>query len=155
MKQVTIYTDGACSGNPGPGGWGAILMYGAHKRELSGGEADTTNNRMELLAVIIGLAALRFEGSNVTIYSDSKYVVDAVEKRWVFGWEKKGFAGKKNPDLWSRFLRSYRRHKVRFVWVKGHADTVENNRCDQLAVAAANDRAHLLEDTGYVPGSGE
>ena len=155
MKELTIYTDGACSGNPGPGGWGAVLIYGSFRKELSGACADTTNNRMELLAVIIGLAALRFEGSNVTIYSDSKYVVDAVTKGWVFGWERKGFAGKKNPDLWSRFLRSYRRHKVRFVWVKGHADTVENNRCDQLAVAAANDRAHLLEDTGYVPGSGE
>ena len=155
MKKVTIYTDGACSGNPGPGGWAAVLQYGDKTRELSGGEAQTTNNRMELLAVCVALEMLKFEGSDVTIYSDSKYVVDAVEKRWVFGWEKKGFAGKKNPDLWSRFLRSYRRHKVRFVWVKGHADTVENNRCDQLAVAAANDRAHLLEDTGYVPGSGE
>ena len=159
MKQVEIYTDGACSGNPGPGGWGAVLRYRfngkVYEKELSGGDASTTNNRMELLAVCVALEMLKFEGSDVTIYSDSKYVVDAVEKRWVFGWEKKGFAGKKNPDLWSRFLRSYRRHNVRFVWVKGHADTVENNRCDQLAVAAANDRAHLLEDTGYVPGSGE
>ena len=159
MKQVEVYTDGACSGNPGPGGWGAVLRYRfdgkVYEKELSGGDASTTNNRMELLAVCVALEMLKFEGSDVTIYSDSKYVVDAVEKRWVFGWEKKGFAGKKNPDLWSRFLRSYRRHKVRFVWVKGHADTVENNRCDQLAVAAANDRAHLLEDTGYVPGSGE
>ena len=159
MKQVEVYTDGACSGNPGPGGWGAVLRYRfdgkVYEKELSGGDASTTNNRMELLAVCVALEMLKFEGSDVTIYSDSKSVVDAVEKRWVFGWEKKGFAGKKNPDLWSRFLRSYRRHKVRFVWVKGHADTVENNRCDQLAVAAANDRAHLLEDTGYVPGSGE
>ena len=159
MKQVEVYTDGACSGNPGPGGWGAVLRYRfngkVYEKELSGGDDSTTNNRMELLAVCVALEMLKFEGSDVTIYSDSKYVVDAVEKRWVFGWEKKGFAGKKNPDLWSRFLRSYRRHKVRFVWVKGHADTVENNRCDQLAVAAANDRAHLLEDTGYVPGSGE
>ena len=155
MRTVTIYTDGACSGNPGPGGWGAILSYKGAEKELSGGAARTTNNRMELLAVCVALEMLKFEGSDVTIYSDSKYVVDAVEKRWVFGWEKKGFAGKKNPDLWTRFLRSYRRHNVRFVWVKGHADTVENNRCDQLAVAAANDRAHLLEDTGYVPGNGE
>ena len=159
--KVTIYTDGAARGNPeGPGGYGTILQYvdqkgNLHEKELSGGYIKTTNNRMELLAVCVALEMLKFEGSDVTIYSDSKYVVDAVEKRWVFGWEKKGFAGKKNPDLWSRFLRSYRRHKVRFVWVKGHADTVENNRCDQLAVAAANDRAHLLEDTGYVPGSGE
>lgn len=153
--NITIYTDGAASGNPGPGGYGVVLMAGPHRKELSEGFRRTTNNRMELLAVIIGLATLRFEGSNVTIYSDSKYVVDAVEKRWVFGWEKKGFAGKKNPDLWMRFLRSYRRHHIRFVWVKGHADTVENNRCDQLAVAAANDRAHLIEDTGYTPADNE
>ena len=158
--KVIVYTDGSSRGNPGPGGYGAVLRYTApsgklHTLELSRGYDRTTNNRMELLAVCVALEMLKFEGSDVTIYSDSKYVVDAVEKRWVFGWEKKGFAGKKNPDLWSRFLRSYRRHKVRFVWVKGHADTVENNRCDQLAVAAANDRAHLLEDTGYVPGSGE
>ena len=125
MPEITIYTDGSALGNPGPGGYGAVLISGRFRKEVSQGY--------------------------VTIYSDSKYVVDAVEKRWVFGWEKKGFAGKKNPDLWSRFLRSYRRHKVRFVWVKGHADTVENNRCDQLAVAAANDKAHLSEDTGYEP----
>ena len=111
----------------------------------------TTNNRMELMAVCVALEALKFDGCDVTIYSDSKYVVEAVNQRWVFGWEKKGFAGKKNPDLWMRFLRIYRRHNVRFVWVKGHADTVENNRCDQLAVAAANDKAHLSEDTGYEP----
>ena len=159
MPAITIYTDGSALGNPGPGGWGAVLRYRfngkVYEKELSGGDDSTTNNRMELLAVCVALEMLKFEGSDVTIYSDSKYVVDAVEKRWVFGWEKKGFAGKKNPDLWTRFLRSYRRHNVRFIWVKGHADTVENNRCDQLAVAAANDRAHLLEDTGYVPGSGE
>ena len=155
MPEITIYTDGSALGNPGPGGYGAVLISGRFRKEVSQGYRLTTNNRMELLAVCVALEMLKFEGSDVTIYSDSKYVVDAVEKRWVFGWEKKGFAGKKNPDLWSRFLRSYRRHKVRFVWVKGHADTVENNRCDQLAVAAANDRAHLLEDTGYVPGSGK
>ena len=155
MPEITIYTDGSALGNPGPGGYGAVLISGRFRKEVSQGYRLTTNNRMELLAVCVALEMLKFEGSDVTIYSDSKYVVDAVEKRWVFGWAKKGFAGKKNPDLWSRFLRSYRRHKVRFVWVKGHADTVENNRCDQLAVAAANDRAHLLEDTGYVPGSGE
>ena len=155
MKQVEVYTDGACSGNPGPGGWGAVLRYRfdgkVYEKELSGGDASTTNNRMELTAVCAALEALKFEGSDVTVYSDSKYVVDAVTKGWVFGWEKKRFAGKKNPDLWMRFLRIYRRHNVRFVWVKGHADTVENNRCDQLAVAAANDKAHLSEDTGYEP----
>ena len=155
MKHIEIYTDGACSGNPGPGGWGAILRFRTaqkvYEKELSGGEANTTNNRMELMAVCVALEALKFDGSDVTVYSDSKYVVDAVTKGWVFGWEKKRFAGKKNPDLWMRFLRIYRRHNVRFVWVKGHADTVENNRCDQLAVAAANDKAHLSEDTGYEP----
>ena len=133
MPEITIYTDGSALGNPGPGGYGAVLISGRFRKEVSQGYRLTTNNRMELLAVCVALEMLKFEGSDVTIYSDSKYVVDAVEKRWVFGWEKKGFAGKKNPDLWSRFLRSYRRHKVRFVWVKGHADTVENNRCDQLA----------------------
>ena len=106
---------------------------------------------MELMAVCVVLEALKFDGSDVTVYSDSKYVVDAVTKGWLFSWVKKRFAGKKNPDLWMRFLRVYRHHNVRFVWVKGHADTVENNRCDQLAVAAANDKAHLLEDTGYEP----
>ena len=151
MKTVTIYTDGACSGNPGPGGWCAILEYQGREKMISGGEESTTNNRMELMAVCVALEALKFDGSDVTVYSDSKYVVDAVTKGWLFSWVKKRFAGKKNPDLWMRFLRVYRHHNVRFVWVKGHADTVENNRCDQLAVAAANDKAHLLEDTGYEP----
>ena len=105
---------------------------------------------MELMAVCVALEALKFDGTNVTLYSDSKYVVDAVNQRWVFGWERKGFSGKKNPDLWGRFLRVYRRHNVRFVWVKGHASTVENNRCDELAVAAANS-GRLLEDVGYRP----
>ncbi len=104
---------------------------------------------MELMAVCVGLEALKFENSEVTVYSDSKYVVDAVEKGWLFGWEKKGYKDKKNPDLWQRFLRIYRKHKVRFVWVKGHADNVENNRCDTLAVAAANKREAHLEDFGY------
>ena len=151
MPQITIYTDGSALGNPGPGGYGCVLLSGPHRKELSQGYRLTTNNRMELMAVCVALETLRFEGSDVTIYSDSKYVVDAIEKRWLFGWEKKGFAGKKTPDLWQRFLRVYRRHRVRFVWVKGHAETVENNRCDQLAVAAANDRARLLEDCGYRP----
>ncbi len=106
---------------------------------------------MELMAVCVALETLKFEGSDVTIYSDSKYVVDSVEKRWVFGWEKKGYVGKKNPDLWQRFLRIYRRHRVKFVWVKGHSSTVENNRCDELAVAAANNRAELTPDLGYRP----
>ena len=148
MADITIYTDGSALGNPGKGGFGAVLISGPYRREVSQGYRLTTNNRMELLAVIVALEMLKFEGSNVTLYSDSQYVVNAVEKGWVFGWERKGFAGRKNADLWIRFLRIYRKHHVRFVWVKGHADTVENNRCDQLAVAAAGG-AHLLEDTGY------
>lgn len=151
MPEIIIYTDGSALGNPGPGGYGIVLLSGPHRKELSQGYRLTTNNRMELLGVCVALEALKFEGSDVTVYSDSRYVVDAVEKRWVFGWVKKNFVGKKNPDLWMRFLRVYRLHRVRFVWVKGHAETVENNRCDQLAVAAANDRAHLLEDVGYQP----
>lgn len=147
---ITIYTDGSALGNPGKGGYGVVLISGPHRKELSAGFRLTTNNRMELMAVCVALETLKFEGSDVTIYSDSKYVVDAVSKGWVFGWEQKRFKDKKNPDLWMRFLNSYRRHKVRFVWVKGHAETVENNRCDTLAVAAANsDR--LLEDIGYQP----
>ncbi|MDE5730539.1 MAG: ribonuclease HI [Alistipes sp.] len=155
MNPITIYTDGSALGNPGPGGYGAVLISGRFRKEVSQGFRLTTNNRMELMAVCVALELLRFDGSDVTVYSDSKYVVDAVEKRWVFGWEKKGFAGRKNPALWQRFMSVYRRHSVRFVWVKGHAETVENNRCDRLAVAAANDRAHLLEDAGYAAGGGE
>lgn len=151
ILQITIYTDGSALGNPGPGGYGVVLLAGPYRKELSQGYRLTTNNRMELMAVCVALEALKFEGSEVTIYSDSRYVVDAVEKRWVFGWVKKNFQGKKNPDLWMRFLRVYRLHRVRFVWVKGHAETVENNRCDQLAVAAANDAAHFCEDIGYQP----
>lgn len=145
---ITIYTDGSSLGNPGAGGYGVVLLSGPHRKELSAGFRLTTNNRMELMAVCVALEALKFDGSNVTIYSDSKYVVDAVSKGWVFGWERKNFSGKKNPDLWTRFLRVYRRHRVSFVWVKGHAETIENNRCDTLAVAAANGGL-LLEDVGY------
>ncbi len=134
--NIIMYTDGAASGNPGPGGFGVLLLAGVHRKEISGGFRKTTNNRMELLAVIVGLEALRFEGMEVTIFSDSKYVVDAVEKGWVFGWEKKRFKDKKNPDLWMRFLAIYRKHHVKFVWVKGHADNPGNERCDQLAVEA-------------------
>ncbi len=156
MAQVTIYTDGASKGNPGRGGYGVVLLAPAgegrppHRRELSEGFRLTTNNRMELLAVIAGLETLKGDGHRVTVYSDSRYVVDAVEKKWIFGWERKGFRGKKNPDLWARFLRVYRRHSVHFVWVKGHADNPENNRCDALAVAAA-ESPDLREDHGYTP----
>ena len=146
--EITIYTDGAARGNPGPGGYGVVLLSGVHRKELAEGFRLTTNNRMELMAVCVALEALKYDGSIVTIYSDSKYVVDAVNQRWVFGWERKGFAGKKNPDLWTRFLRVYRRHQVRFIWVKGHASTIENNRCDELAVEAAL-QPNLKEDTGY------
>lgn len=148
--QITMYTDGAASGNPGPGGYGVVLMSGKHRKELSQGYQHTTNNRMELLAVIAGLEALKYEGCEVTIYSDSKYVVDAVEKRWVFGWVQKRFKGKKNPDLWMRFLNVYAKHKVKFVWVKGHANIPGNERADQLAVLASQ-KPNLPIDTGYQP----
>ncbi|MDF1547963.1 MAG: ribonuclease HI [Bacteroidales bacterium] len=149
MNKITIYTDGAARGNPGPGGYGTVLISGAHRKELSGGFALTTNNRMELLAAIVGLEALKKANSLVTIYSDSKYVVDAVEKKWVFGWEKISFKNKKNADLWRRFLKIYRKHKVNFVWVKGHANVKENERCDQLAVEASL-QSNLPQDVGYV-----
>jgi ribonuclease HI len=148
MADITIYTDGSAKGNPGPGGYGVVLISGPHRKELSEGFRLTTNNRMELMAVCVALEALRFPGSNVTLYSDSKYVVEAVNQRWVLNWEKMGFKGKKNPDLWRRFLNIYRQHRVRFVWVKGHASTIENNRCDYLAVQAASS-ANLKEDYGY------
>jgi len=147
--MITIYTDGSSRGNPGPGGYGVVLLAGTHRKEISEGYKYTTNNRMELMSVIAGLEALRKEGERITIYSDSKYVVDAIEKGWVFGWEKKNFQGKKNPDLWQRLLKAYRKHKVKFVWVRGHAETAENNRCDELAVQASFNH-HLHVDTGYL-----
>ena len=148
MNSISIYTDGAAQGNPGKGGYGIVLISGQHRKELSQGYRYTTNNRMELLSVIIALETLKNPGSEVTIYSDSKYVVDSVDKRWVFDWVKKGFKDKKNVDLWKRFLLIYPKHKVRFVWVKGHASNVENNRCDELAVAAAKS-GQLLVDIAY------
>ncbi len=135
--MVIIYTDGASKGNPGPGGYGTVLKYGEHRKELSEGFRKTTNNRMELLAAIAGLEALTREGLSVTIYSDSKYVVDSIEKGWLWGWVKKGFKDKKNADLWRRFIPVYKKHKVKFRWVKGHAGNPENERCDQLAVMSA------------------
>ena len=139
MKTVTIYTDGACSGNPGPGGWGAILMYGPHKKEMSGGEPQTTNNRMELTGVISALRALK-EPCVVELYSDSKYVIDALEKGWAKGWRARGWVkGDKkpalNPDLWQQLLELCEYHTVNLHWVKGHASNPYNNRCDELAVA--------------------
>ncbi len=148
MADVIIYTDGAASGNPGPGGFGVVLKAGVHRKELSQGFRLTTNNRMELLAAIVGLEALKKPGMDVFIYSDSRYVVDAVEKGWLFGWEKKGFKDKKNPDLWRRFLEVYRKHRVKFIWIRGHADNPENERCDRLAVQASKTGV-LLVDIPY------
>ena len=148
--NVVIYTDGAASGNPGPGGYGTVLISGRHRLEKSEGFRLTTNNRMELLAVITGLEALKNPGTQVMVYTDSRYVADAVEKGWVFQWEAKGFKKKKNPDLWIRFLKVYRQHKVRFTWIKGHAENVENERCDRLAVEASKG-SDLREDEGYNP----
>ena len=140
QKQVEIFTDGACSGNPGPGGWGAILRYAGREKELSGGEADTTNNRMELSGVIAALAALK-EPCKVVLTTDSKYVVDTISKGWVYGWQKKGWMRTpkepaKNADLWKRLLALLQVHEVEFCWVRGHAGHPENERCDALAVAA-------------------
>ena len=139
MKTVTLYTDGACSGNPGPGGWGAILSYNGHEMELSGGAAETTNNRMEMTAVISALKKLK-EPCIVELYSDSKYVIDSLQKGWAVGWRKKGWvkSDKKpalNPDLWAELLELTEIHELHYHWVKGHAENEKNNRCDALAVA--------------------
>ncbi len=147
--MINIYTDGAARGNPGPGGWGALLKSGIHYKELSGGFSCTTNNRMELFAVISALEAIKRKGADVTVYSDSSYVCDAINKGWLFGWEKKGFLKKKNPDLWRRFLEIYRKHKVQFVWIRGHNGHPENERCDTLAVEASY-MSGLPEDEGYL-----
>ncbi len=154
--MIWIYTDGASKGNPGRGGYGVVLLSPAHqlRKELSAGYRMTTNNRMELLAVIVGLEALKIPQTEVTVYSDSQYVVNSIEKGWVWGWVKKDFKDKKNKDLWLRFLKIYRQHRVKMVWVKGHANIPENERCDQLAVAAA-EQADLLVDVGYEQGEGE
>ncbi|MCZ8198275.1 MAG: ribonuclease HI [Flavobacterium sp.] len=139
QHEVHIYTDGAAKGNPGNGGYGVVMeLVGSHyKKEFYEGFRLTTNNRMELLAVIVGLEKLKNPKTKVLVVSDSKYVVDAVEKKWVFGWEKKNFSGKKNPDLWIRFLKIYRKHQVDFKWIKGHNNHPQNERCDELAVMAS------------------
>jgi len=139
MKKIDIYTDGACSGNPGPGGWGVILMYGASQRELSGGEALTTNNRMELMGVISALESLN-QPCEATLYTDSQYIVNAVNKGWAEKWRAAGWMRNKkepakNPDLWERLLQLLKVHQVTFIWVKGHSTNPYNNRCDELAVA--------------------
>ena len=147
--MIQLFTDGSSRGNPGPGGYGAILRYGPHEKEITQGFRLTTNNRMELLAVIVGLEAITRPEIPVTITTDSKYVVDAVEKKWVFGWANKADFGKKaNEDLWRRFLKIYKQRNVRFHWVRGHNGHAENERCDQLAVYSAT-RGPLLIDEGY------
>lgn len=152
--KVTIHTDGAASGNPGPGGYGVVMESGAHRKELWGGYRRTTNNRMELMAVIVALEALKRPGLDVTIVSDSKYVVDAVEKGWVLDWERKGFAKKKNPDLWRRFLKVYRQHNVSFRWIRGHNGHPLNELCDRLAVAASQQSSLEVDEEYEKSGNG-
>lgn len=146
--SIIIYTDGSAKGNPGKGGYGVVMLSGKHRKEISEGFLLTTNNRMELLAVIVGLESVKKQKSDVVVYSDSKYVVNAVEKGWLFDWQKKNFKGKKNPDLWIRFLSVYKKHSIRFLWVKGHNNNVENERCDRLAVSAA-EGTDLISDVWY------
>ena len=145
---INIYTDGSAKGNPGKGGYGVVMLFQEHRKEISQGFRLTTNNRMELLAVIVGLESIKKLNEKVIVFSDSKYVVDAVEKKWVFSWEKTNFNKKKNPDLWIRFLKIYRKHRVSFIWVKGHANNVENERCDFLAVKSS-EKSDLKIDDWY------
>jgi len=147
-QQLVIYTDGSARGNPGPGGYGVVMLWGAKRKELSQGFRKTTNNRMELMAVTAALESLKREALDIVIYSDSAYVVNAVEKGWLNNWLRTGFKGKKNDDLWRRYAALAQKHRIRFVWVKGHAENVLNNRCDQLATAAA-DSGQWLIDEGY------
>jgi ribonuclease HI len=147
-KQLIVYTDGAARGNPGPGGYGVVLQWGPAIKEASQGFRLTTNNRMELMAVIEGLKMLTREGLDVVVYSDSSYVVNAVEKGWLNNWLRTGFKDKKNPDLWRQYAEVAKKHKIKFVWVKGHADNKWNNRCDELATMAADSRNWLV-DEGY------
>jgi len=148
MSTINIYTDGAAKGNPGPGGYGVVLEYAGQTKELSEGFRLTTNNRMELLAVIIGLEHIKNSKNQIIVYSDSKYVVDSINKKWVFNWELNNYKKKKNPDLWRRFLIVYRKHNIIFKWVKGHAGHIQNERCDSLAVKAATS-SKLNIDEGY------
>jgi ribonuclease HI len=157
FKQVVIYTDGACSGNPGPGGYGAVLLYGAHRKELAGGFRRTTNNRMELMAAIVALRALK-DRCAVRLHTDSQYIVQAIQQGWAARWQKNGWMRNKkdkavNPDLWTQLLELCRQHEVEFIWVRGHAGNRENERCDQLAVQAAQG-ANLLVDETYERGQG-
>ena len=152
--EIIIYTDGSARGNPGPGGLGVVLKFGSHRKEISEGYRRTTNNRMELLGVIRGLEALKRKDLKVKVFTDSKYVSEAVNQGWVFQWESKRFKKKKNADLWQRFLELYRVYDLSFFWVKGHADIPENERCDRLAVEASFGE-DLPEDEGYVDNNGE
>lgn len=148
--SIKIYTDGSSKGNPGPGGYGVVLVSDeGHRKEVAKGFRKTTNNRMELLSVIVGLEMIKSKPMDVVVFSDSKYVVDAIEKKWVFKWEKVFFDKKKNADLWKRFLKIYRQHNVRFIWIKGHNNHTENERCDRLAVAAAKSEKQHEIDKGY------
>ena len=146
--SIIIYTDGSAKGNPGRGGYGVVMLSGKHRKEISKGFLLTTNNRMELLAVIVGIENVKKLNSEIVVYSDSKYVVNAIEKGWLFDWQKKNFKGKKNPDLWIRFLSVYKKHSIRFLWVKGHNNNIENEHCDRLAVSAA-EGADLVSDVWY------
>lgn len=145
---INLYTDGSSRGNPGPGGYGVVLKCGPHYKEISAGYECTTNNRMELLAVIVGLEAIKREWAQVNVYSDSSYVVNAITQGWLDKWLVKGLHKQKNADLWERFYKIFKKHNVRFFWIKGHAGHPENERCDKLAVEAATS-AHLLKDEGY------
>ena len=153
MEPINLYTDGSSRGNPGPGGYGVVLSCGPHRKEINGGFRCTTKNRMELLAVIIGLEAIKRPNAQVNIYSDSSYVVKAINEGWLSNWLKKGLHKQKNADLWERFLTISRKHQLRFFWIKGHAGHPENERCDQLAVAAATS-PDLPADTGFEAGEG-
>ena len=147
-NTIEIYTDGACSGNPGPGGYGIVMKYKTQRKEFSQGFRLTTNNRMELLSVIIALETIKKDECDVVVYSDSKYVLDSINLGWVYNWQKKGFKDKANPDLWKRFILIHKKHSVKFIWVKGHASNQENNRCDELAVIACKS-SPLLTDDAY------
>jgi ribonuclease HI len=152
LEYISLYTDGSSRGNPGPGGYGVVLIWGQHCNELAQGYKHTTNNRMELMAVIKGLETIKNNEIPVVVYSDSKYVVDSVEKKWLDNWIKTDFKGdKKNPDLWKRYYALSKKFKIKFVWVKGHADNPYNNRCDELATSAADNKKNLLIDEGYRP----